>query len=202
MERSKPEESSDEAEEREFLAEISAEFARIITERLPNLPPSAAVELPRELLHAIEAELYPYGRELAARHEVQEEIVSTIVHLAFGHAIVFGKPIDEAVRGSKRRREIVRKAEIACAEHYRFLRDLTADPIGYQITDAIERKTERIVRTRRAATGGVLALCAAAVSILWVVVALTPLPWVVGAWGTVGMVVGSWWAWITVNRSI
>jgi hypothetical protein len=179
----------------DFKVELCRQLAIVINDRVPGIPGGAG-RIVEHLLVGLRGELIKDEIDRRPDRRATDDAVRALSRFAFGRLHVFGEPIDKALEGGKRRRRILNAALVIAAEEEQFFSELLAAPPWepFAATNAIERRTERIVSTRQRARLGIRLFSYAAAMVAWAIVVFTPVTWHYGVFFTVGLIGGQWWA--------
>lgn len=170
------EEREKEKEER-FRRELSRELARLIQQRIPDLP--VPLEMIQRRVHTnLRSEMFEYdltqrspGKELA---EIRESMMGSVL----GIITHFGENIDELVSDERKRRRVVNAAVQAAADaEYDFIEMMREGP-DWDITASIERRTNKIVRQHSIQHQVFVYSSIAGVAILAIIAAFSLIPWI------------------------
>jgi hypothetical protein len=182
------EEREKEKEER-FRRELSWKLARLIQQRLPDLPvPLEMVQ--RRVYTNLRSEMFEYDLTQRSPDKELAEIRESIMGSVLGILTHFGENIDELVSDERKRRRVSNAAVQAAADaEYDFIEMMREGP-DWDITASIERRTNKIVRRHSIqhqvfvyssiAGVGIIAVIAAFSLISWIWAILIAVGWVIG----------------------
>jgi hypothetical protein len=181
---------------------VCAELAEAIYERVPRHPPGGVDGIKQSLLNSLGLELVEDQINQELHRDVTNAIFWRVFTSAFGSFLSFGRPIDEAVKGAKRRRRILEAARKVASDYEAFLSRTAAvlsepnpdlSQLGSILTGSIRRDTEAIVRFRRVFVARTAIVCAVLIAAIWTTVHVTSIAWQWGAAWTCATVIAGWW---------
>jgi hypothetical protein len=184
-----------EKEER-FRRDLSWELARLISQRLPDLP--VPLEMVQCDVHTnLLEEMLEYDLTQRSPSKELAEIRESIMGSVLGILTHFGENIDELVSDERKRRRVINAAVQAAADAEFNLIEMMREGPDWDLTASIERKTTIIVRRHRLqrqvfayvsiAGVGVIAIIAILITIIvgfslisWTAAVLIAVGWVIG----------------------
>jgi len=182
-------EKREKEKEEKFRRELSRELARLIQERLPDLP--VPLELIQRRVHTkLRSEMLEYDLTQRSPNKELAEMREAITGSVLGILTHFGENIDELVDDERKRRRVTNAAIQAAADvEYDFIEMMREGP-DWDITASIERRTNKVIRQHSIQHQVFVYSSIAGVAILAVIAGLSLISWIVALIIAVGWVVG------------
>jgi hypothetical protein len=182
------EEREKEKEER-FRQELSWELARLIQQRLPDLPVPLGL-IQRRVHTKLRSEMLEYDLTQRSPDKELAEIRESIMGSVLGILTHFGENIDDLVSDERKKRRVINAATQAAADaEYDFIEMMREGP-DWDPTASIERRTNKIVRRHSTQHQVFVYSSIAGVGIIAVIAAFSVMPWIWAVIIAVGWVIG------------